>query len=341
MRIGVLTGGGDSPGTNVALRALVLRAAKRDHQVVAFLDGWKGVLNGEFRELVPTDVRELIAVGGTIIGSSRTNPFNTEGGPELCIRQLREAKVDALITIGGDDTNGVAHRLAEHGVKVVGIPQTIDNDLGATDYSVGFHSALHTVTEALDRLRTTGHSHHRVMVCEIMGRDSGWLTLFGGLAGGADIILLPEEHFDIDTVCAELKRLHQEGADYSIVAVAEGAVPQELAGQVVEEEERDAFGHVRLGGIGKWLAQEIEKRTGLETRDVTLGHLQRGGPPTAAERVLATRMGIKAVGLCESGQFDMMVVVRGLEIGAVPMTEALQQNRMVPPELVHLNELLG
>lgn len=340
MRIAVLTGGGDSAGINAALRAIVLRAHHAGHQVMAVLDGWKGVITGQFRELTPADVNDLIAVGGAFIGTSRTNPFSTEGGPDQCVAQLRDAAIDALISIGGDDTNGVAHRLAEHGVKAVGVPQTVDNDLGATDYAIGFDSALQVVTEALDRLRTTAHSHHRVMVCEIMGRDSGWLALFGGLASGAHIILLPEEGFELEGVCAKLTRRHQEGADFSLIAVAEGAAASELSGQVVKEQNLDAFGHARLGGIGERLALEIEQRTGLETRQVTLGHLQRGGTPTAIERVRATRLGIKAVELCEAGQFDMMVVVRGLEITAVPLAEALGRYRQVPPELLHLDDVL-
>jgi len=341
MRIAVLTGGGDSPGINAALRAIVLCAAKRGHEVLGVLDGWKGVMTGRFQPLAPADVKDLLAVGGTVLGSSRTNPFKTDDGPAQCVGQLRQAGVDALIAIGGDDTCGVAHRLAEHGVKAVGVPQTIDNDLNSTDYAIGFHSALRVVTDALDYLRTTARSHHRVMVCEIMGRDAGWLTLFGGIAGGADIILLPEEKFDLESVCERLKRLHAESADYSIIAVAEGAAPLDLSGQMVIEGKLDEFEHVRLGGIGEFLAKEIAERTGLETRQVTLGHLQRGGAPTAVERVLATRMGMKAVALCEAGEFDMMVVVRGLELAAVPLAEALGSYRQVPPELIHLDELLG
>jgi len=293
MRIGLLTGGGDSPGCNSAIRAVVRRGTYGGHVIVGFEDGWLGVLEGRTRELSHDDVSKVLYVGGTMLGTSRTNPFKVDGGPEQCLKSLEAERIDALIVIGGDDTNGVAHRLAEHGVRAVGIPQTIDNDIPGTDYSLGFDSAVNIVMEAIDRLHTTAESHHRVLVCEVMGRDAGWLALYGGLAGGADAMILPEKKFDLDELVDTIRRRHAAGKRDSIVAIAEGATPRE-GQKITLTHETDAFGHARLGGVGEMVAREIQERSGFETRVVILGHLQRGGAASAFDRILATRFGSAA-----------------------------------------------
>ncbi len=333
MRIGILTGGGDSPGCNAAIRAVVRRGIYGGHVTVGFEDGWLGVMEGRARELSHNDVSRILFIGGTMLGTSRTNPFKIDGGVEKCASSLKEWRIDALITIGGDDTNGVAHRLAQHGIKAVGIPQTIDNDIPGTDYSLGFDSAVNIVMGAIDRLHTTAESHHRVLVVEIMGRDAGWLALFGGISGGADAILTPETKFDIDRVVEIIGKRHSVGKRSSIVAVAEGAAPIEGM-QVTQSAEIDAFGHKRLGGVGEWVAGEIQKRSGFETRTVILGHLQRGGSASAFDRILASRFGVKAVEMCEAGEFDRMVAIQGITITSVPLAEAIGTTRLVPPDLV-------
>ena len=339
MRIGLLTGGGDSPGCNSAIRAVVRRGVYGGHAIVGFCDGWLGVMEGRTRELSRDDVSRILFVGGTMLGTSRTNPFKIEGGPERCLKTLVANRIDALITIGGDDTNGVAHRLAEHGVKAVGIPQTIDNDLPGTDYTLGFDSAVNIVMEAIDRLHTTAESHHRVLVCEIMGRDAGWLALYGGLAGGADAIILPENKFDLDQVVDIIRHRHAAGKRHSIVAIAEGAEPQE-GQKITLTHETDAFGHARLGGVGEMVAREIQERSGFETRVVILGHLQRGGAASAFDRILATRFGVKAVELCEAGEFGRMVAIRGMEVTSIPLADALGATRTVPEDIIRVAELV-
>jgi ATP-dependent phosphofructokinase / diphosphate-dependent phosphofructokinase len=331
MRIGVLTGGGDCPGLNAVIRAVVRKGVTSyGHEFVGFRDGWRGPLEGDTRPLGVAEVRGILPRGGTIIGSSRTNPFKIEGGVEKIKSNLAELGIDALVAIGGEDTLGVAGRLHELGVNVVGVPKTIDNDLGATDYTFGFDTAVNIAMEAIDRLHTTAESHHRCLVVEVMGRHAGWIALHSGLAGGANVILLPERPFDLDQVVNYVEKRFE--TRYSpIVVVAEGAVPSE-SGEIVQSEELDAFGHVRLGGIGQWLAIEVERRIGKEARTVVLGHIQRGGTPTAFDRVLATRFGLHAIDAAHEGDFGKMVALRGTEIVRVPLSEATRELKTVPIE---------
>jgi len=340
MQIGVLTGGGDSPAINGAIRAIVRRAYAGGHRVYGFDLGWRGVIDNIGHAIEEKDVSGILPRGGTMLGTSRTNPFKIEGAIDKVRRTLADLGINALITIGGDDTNGVARRLCEENiVRCVGIPQTIDNDIPGTEFSIGYDSALNIVMEALDRLHTTASSHHRVMVCEIMGRDAGWLALLGGLAGGADEILIPEVVFDLDEVAARLQARVERGKSVSIVAVAEGSKPKGLDHKITQDTSVDEFGHVKLGGIGNFVASEIQKRTGFETRTTVLGHLQRGGVPSAFDRVLATMFGVKAVELLEQGASGVMVVWQASEIRAVPFTEALSKTRLCPDEFVKLAEL--
>ncbi|KQX64424.1 6-phosphofructokinase [Angustibacter sp. Root456] len=330
MRIGLLTGGGDCPGLNAVIRAVVLKGSRLGHEFVGFQDGWRGPLEGRSRPLVEEDVEDVLSRGGTILGSSRTNPYKVDGGVEQIRQNLEAAGVDALIAIGGEDTLGVAKRLTDDGIPVVGVPKTIDNDLGATDYTFGFDTAVSIATEAVDRLRTTAESHHRALVVEVMGRHAGWIALHSGLAGGANGILIPETPFDVDTVCGWVRSRFERG-HASIIVVAEGAVPEGGA-EVLATGETDAFGHVRLGGVGTWLAAEIEQRTGHETRAVVLGHVQRGGTPTAYDRVLSTRFGLQAIDAAHEGDFGLMVALRGTDIVRVPLSEATAELKTVPPE---------
>jgi ATP-dependent phosphofructokinase / diphosphate-dependent phosphofructokinase len=334
MRIGVLTGGGDCPGLNAVIRAIVRKGVTSyGHEFVGFRDGWRGPLEGDTRPLGIAEVRGILPRGGTIIGSSRTNPFKIDGGVERITSNLADLGIDALVAIGGEDTLGVAAKLHELGVNVVGVPKTIDNDLGATDYTFGFDTAVNIAMEAIDRLHTTAESHHRCLVVEVMGRHAGWIALHSGLAGGANVILLPERPFDLDEVCNYVEKRFE--TRYSpIVVVAEGAVPSEQ-GHILQSAELDSFGHVRLGGIGQWLAIEIERRTGKEARTVVLGHIQRGGTPTAFDRVLATRFGLHAIDAAHEGDFGKMVALRGTEIVRVPLSEATRELKTVPVERYH------
>ena len=331
MRIGVLTGGGDCPGLNAAIRAIVRKGIdQHGHAFVGFRDGWRGPLENEHFELTIESTRGILPRGGTILGTSRTNPFKRDGGPEQLKQNLAGLGVDGLIAIGGEDTLGAAARLhAEHDVPVVGVPKTIDNDLGATDQTFGFDTALHVATEAIDRLHTTAESHNRVMVVEVMGRHAGWIALHSGLAGGADVILIPERPFDIDEVCRLISRRHSRGRSFSIVVVAEGAVPREGTMETVSAG-TDEFGHERLGGIGPRLESEIESRTGFETRATVLGHTQRGGTPTAYDRVLATRFGIAAIDAADAGNWGTMAALHGQRIELVPLSDAVSELRTVP-----------
>jgi ATP-dependent phosphofructokinase / diphosphate-dependent phosphofructokinase len=331
MRIGVLTGGGDCPGLNAVIRAVVRKGATtHGFEFLGYRNGWRGPLENLTRTLDIGAVRGILPRGGTILGSSRTNPFKIDGGVEKIVANLASQGVDALVAIGGEDTLGVAAQLHELGVRVVGVPKTIDNDLNATDYTFGFDTAVNIAMEAIDRLHTTAESHHRCLVVEVMGRHAGWIALHAGMAGGANVILLPERHFDIERVAAYVEKRFK--TQYSpIVVVAEGATP--LEGQMVlQNEERDAFGHVRLGGIGQWLASEIESRTGKESRTVVLGHIQRGGTPTAFDRVLATRFGLHAIDAVHDGAFGSMVALRGTDIVRVPLSEATAELKTVPLE---------
>src|SRR4051812_33405394 len=331
MRIGVLTGGGDCPGLNAVIRAVVRKGAGMyGHEFVGFRDGWRGPLDKLTMPLGIPEVRGILPRGGTILGSSRTNPFKVDDGFERITAHLSELGVDALIAIGGEDTLGVATKLGEQGVPVVGVPKTIDNDLGATDYTFGFDTAVNIAMEAIDRLHTTAESHHRALIVEVMGRHAGWIALHAGLAGGANVILIPERPFDIERVCAYVQHRFQTRFA-PIVVVAEGAHPmsEDLA---TSSETLDSFGHVRLGGVGQMLAGEIEKRTGKEARCTVLGHIQRGGTPTAFDRVLATRFGVHAVQAVHDEAFGVMVALRGTEIIRVPLVEATSQLKLVPPQ---------
>ncbi|MDQ3096385.1 MAG: 6-phosphofructokinase [Actinomycetota bacterium] len=330
MRVGVLTGGGDCPGLNAVIRAVVRRGVSEyGYEFVGFRDGWRGPLENVTCELGIPQVRGILPRGGTILGSSRTNPFKVDGGVEQITANLKANDVDALIAIGGEDTLGVATRLADLGVNVVGVPKTIDNDLSGTDFTFGFDTAVNIATEAIDRLHTTAESHHRVLVVEVMGRHAGWIALHSGLAGGANIILIPEQPYDIEKVCALVERRFQ--LQYApIIVVAEGAVPAEGSMETVTAE-LDSFGHVRLGGVGDRLAAEIEARTGKEARAVVLGHTQRGGTPTAFDRWLATRFGLHAIAAVHDGDFGKMVALRGTDIVRVDLSEGTSKLKTVDP----------
>jgi 6-phosphofructokinase 1 len=333
VRVGVLTGGGDCPGLNAAIRAIVRKGIDvHGHEIVGFRDGWRGPIENLQEELTVESTRGILPRGGTILGTSRTNPFNADDGPEKVKATMETGGLGGLIAIGGEDTLGAAARLhTEHDVPVLGVPKTIDNDLAATDVTFGFDTALQVATEAIDRLHTTAESHHRVMVVEVMGRHAGWIALHSGLAGGGDVILIPERPFDIDEVCGLISRRHARGRNFSIVVVAEGALPQEGTMEVAEGQ-TDEFGHVRLGGIGHRLEREIEDRTGFETRAVVLGHIQRGGTPTAFDRVLATRLGVAAIDAAHDGRWGTMPALRGTHIELVPLAEAVESLRTVPDE---------
>ena len=337
MRVGVLTGGGDCPGLNAVIRALVRRGTQEyGYEFTGFRDGWRGPLEGDTIPLDVQAVRGILPRGGTILGTSRTNPLADSAGAggrtgvDRIKDNLAGLGVDALVAIGGEDTLGAAAALSERGVAVVGVPKTIDNDLGATDYTFGFDTAVNIAMEAIDRLHTTAESHHRALIVEVMGRHAGWIALHAGLAGGANVILIPERPFSLDKVCEYVQ--HRFQTRYApIVVVAEGARPadNDLA---LSDERLDSFGHVRLGGIGQQLAAEIEKRTGKEARCTVLGHIQRGGTPTAFDRVLASRFGIHAIDAVHDGEFGVMVALRGTQIARVPIAEATREVKLVPPE---------
>lgn len=345
-RIGLLTGGGDCPGLNAVIRGAVRAGLPGGHSFVGYRYGWAGVLADEAQELTLESTRGILTRGGTILGTSRTNPFADGADGSGAIRASLERRgVEALIPIGGDDTLGVAVRLHEQGVPVVGVPKTIDNDLGGTDVTFGFQTAVQIVTDAIDRLHTTAESHNRVMVVEVMGRHAGWIATHAGLAGGADAILVPERPFDIDQVCAHIRRRHAHGREFSIVVVAEGATPREgTMGDgpehpVTSAAGKDSFGHARLGGIGTVLEREIEARTGFESRVTILGHVQRGGTPVAFDRVLATRFGVHALQAVAGGRFGVMVALRGTDVVEVPMAQALSEPKLLDPELYSTAEI--
>ncbi|MDP9072069.1 MAG: 6-phosphofructokinase [Actinomycetota bacterium] len=333
MRVGLLTGGGDCPGLNAVIRAVVRKGEREfGDEFVGFTDGWKGVIENT---TIPLDVercRGILPRGGTILGSSRTNPYKSEDGVERAKKTLSSLGVDALVAIGGDDTLGVARKLTAEGLQVVGVPKTIDNDLSATELTFGFHTAVQICVDAIDRLHTTAESHDRVMVCEVMGRNAGWIATYAGIAGGAAEILIPEVEFDIDDIAERIKRRHERGRYATIVVVAEGAKPKEGT-LAVSSDEVDEFGHVRLGGIGTALAAELKKRTGFDTRVTILGHIQRGGTPTAFDRVLATRFGIAAIEAVHDGAFGHMVALRAGDIVRVDLADAVDKPKTVDPEL--------
>ena len=332
MRIGILTGGGDCPGLNAVIRAVVRKGSDQyGDQLLGFRDGWRGVVEDVVEDLTVESTRGILPRGGTILGSSRTNIFKRENGLAIVRETFGRHQLDGLIAIGGEDTLGAASRLVAEGLNVIGVPKTIDNDLSATDVTFGFDTALHVATEAIDRLHTTAESHHRNLVVEVMGRSAGWIALHSGLAGGADVILIPELPFDIDEVCRLINRRHARGRYFAIIVVAEGATPKEGT-LTVSTGGVDEFGHPRLGGIGQVLEREIEERTGFETRATVLGHVQRGGTPTAFDRVLATRLGLAAIEAAHAGQWGQMTALIGTEIRLVPIADAVAQVRRVPVE---------
>ncbi len=336
MLVGMLTGGGDCPGLNAVIRAVVRKGERHyGDDFLGFQDGWKGVIEGHTEPLTVASMRGTLPRGGTVLGTSRTNPYKVEGGVENLKRVLADLGLDALVAIGGEDTLGVANRLhKDEAVPVVGVPKTIDNDLSATEVTFGFHTAVQIATDAIDRLHTTAESHDRVMVVEVMGRHAGHIATYAGIAGGAAEILIPEERFDIEEVCAALTRRHEKGRYASIVVVAEGAQPKE-GSLATKDAEVDQFGHVKLGGIANLLASEIESRTGFETRVTILGHVQRGGTPTAYDRVLSTRFGIAAIDAVHDGAFGHMVALRADHIVQVPLAEAVGELKTVDPDLFH------
>jgi phosphofructokinase-like protein len=338
-RIGILTGGGDCPGLNAVIRAVVRKGVNHyGHAIVGYRDGWRGVLENRVTHLTPENTSGILHRGGTILGSSRTNPFKEERGVERIKESLSEERIDTLIAVGGEDTLGVADKLTSEGIAVVGVPKTIDNDLSATDYTFGFNTAVQICTEAIDRLHSTAESHNRVIVLEVMGRHTGWIATYSGIAGGADAILVPERRFDIEVVCEHIRHRHRRGRTFSIVVVAEGA--RSLEGEeTLQTQQRDAFGHVRLGGIGVELEGQIEERTGYETRVVILGHTQRGGTPTAFDRVLATRFGIAAIDAVADRDPGMMVALRGTAIVRVPLSDAVGQIKTLDPDLYETAEV--
>jgi ATP-dependent phosphofructokinase / diphosphate-dependent phosphofructokinase len=332
VRVGILTGGGDCPGLNAVIRAAVRKGIDEfGDQVVGFRDGWRGVLEDVQDELTIESTRGILPRGGTILGSSRTNPLKRDDGVQLVAQNLERHRLDGLIAIGGEDTLGAANRLSEAGINVIGVPKTIDNDLGATDQTFGFDTALQVATDAIDRLHTTAESHHRILVVEVMGRNAGWIALHSGIAGGADVILIPEIPFDIEEVCRLIGRRHGRGRYFSIVVAAEGALPKEGTMSVATGE-LDEFGHPRLGGIGQALEREIESRTGFETRATVLGHIQRGGTPTAFDRVLATRLGLAAIDAAHAGSWGTMTALHATEIELVQLADAVAEVRRVPVE---------
>ena len=338
-RIGVLTGGGDCPGLNAVIRGVVRKGVNdHGHAIIGFRYGWAGVLADEAVELTVETTSGILPRGGTILGTSRTNPYNEDGGPEKVKATLEARGIDVLIPIGGEDTLGVARRLSDEGIPVVGVPKTIDNDLAATDFTFGFQTAVQIATDAIDRLHTTAESHNRVIVVEVMGRDAGWIAAYAGMAGGADVILVPERPFDIEQVCDHVRRRHARGRTFSIVVVSEGAIP--AGGHAYGRGgATDAFGHERLGGIAVQLEAEIEQRTGFECRMTILGHVQRGGSPLAFDRVLGTRFGVAAIDAATAGHFGKMVALRGTEIELVPLEAALDKPKLLDPAFFETAEV--
>jgi 6-phosphofructokinase 1 len=340
-KIGILTGGGDCPGLNPVIRAVVRKALLENYEVVGIRNGWKGLVENDTFALNLDTVSGILPKGGTILGTSRTNPYKKEGDLAKVKENFKKMGLYALVAVGGEDTLGVASKLVKDGISnIVGVPKTIDNDLSATDYTFGFDTALNIATECIDRLHTTAESHHRIIVAEVMGRHAGWIAIEAGIAGGADVILIPEVPIDIDEVCAIVKKRHARGKTFSIVVVAEGAQFKE-SGMVLQEKKLDAFGHVRLGGIGEELAALIEKNTGFETRVSVFGHIQRGGTPTAFDRVLGTRFGVRAVELIKNKKFGRMVALAGVKIIDVPLEEAVKALKTVDMELYDLAKVFA
>jgi len=333
MKVGILSGGGDAPGINAVIRAVVRKGIQNHgYEIVGIKDGWAGLCEARYLPLDLTAASGILPRGGSILGTSRTNPFKTETGPDRMMKNARESGIEAIVAIGGDDTLSVADKMGKYGLKCVGVPKTIDNDLAGTDYTFGFNTAVSIATEALDRLHTTAETHHRVIILEVMGRYTGWIALEAGIAGGADVILIPEKPFDIDEVCALIKRRQERGRNFSLIVVAEGAKPKGGV-EIVYSETLDEFGHIRLGGVGYYLGKEVERCLNVETRVVVLGHLQRGGTPTAFDRVLATRFGIAAIDMVHEGKFGQMAAIKGNRIVSVPLKEVVGKRKTVDLEL--------
>jgi len=341
MRVAIMTGGGDCPGLNAIIQAIVIKCDEMGYEVLGILDGYAGLLSGDVKSLSIKDVEGILEQGGTILGTSRVNPVKKEEDAQKTLENIKKMGIDALIAIGGDDTLGAAFKLYQRGLPIVGIPKTIDNDLSATDYSTGFQTAVEIAAEAISRLHTTAKSHKRVIVVEVMGRYAGWITLMAGLAGGAHIILIPEKPFNIEEVCKIIKEREARGKTYTIIAVAEGAKPEKVEDFVTVSQVRDEFGHVRLGGIAEVLEKEIEKRTGKETRSVVLGHVQRGGPPIAFDKILGIRLGLHAIELVKKGMFGYAVCLRGTEIVSVPLENVVEKQKLVPKELFDLTNIFN
>lgn len=339
-KVGILTGGGDCPGLNPVIRAIVKKGIKLGYEIVGIKNGWKGLLDKDTVILDEKKISGILHRGGTILGTSRTNPYNDPKDRERVITNFKKLNLYALVAIGGEDTLGVANKLYQNGLSIVGVPKTIDNDLSATDYTFGFDTAINIATECIDRLHTTAESHHRIIVCEVMGRHAGWIATYAGIAGGADIILIPEEDINLEEVCLSLKRRHKKGKTFSIVVVAEGAKFKK-EDMILQEEEVDAFGHVRLGGIGQTLAKKIEEKTGYETRVSVLGHIQRGGSPTAMDRVLGTRFGIMAIDLVDQGKFGYMSSLNGNNIVAVPLTKAVAKLKTIDKKIYEIAKVFS
>ena len=339
MKIAVLTGGGDCPGLNAVIRAVVRRGEQLGLEVMGVREGWRGLMDPPLHDRLTREAASgILHLGGTILGTSRTNPFKKPGGAEMVIKNLKALNVGAVVAIGGEDTLGVATKLSTMSVNVVGVPKTIDNDLSGTDLTFGFDTAVQIATEAIDRLHSTAESHNRVIVCEVMGRNAGWIATHSGIAGGADVILIPEKPIDIDVVCEHIQRRHRSrGVKFSIVVVAEGAKLGSSEARVAEK--LDEFGHIRLGGIGQQISELIEKKTGFETRSTVLGHIQRGGSPTAFDRVLATRFGVHAADMVSRGEWGKMAALRGNQIVSVPLAEATAKLKTVPPEFFAVAEV--
>jgi phosphofructokinase-like protein len=336
MKVGILTGGGDAPGINAVTRAVVRKGIQdyRD-EIIGIKDGWRGLLENDFLPLDLKSVSGILPRGGSILGTSRTNPFKHEKGPETILKNAKKAGIEAVVVIGGDDTLNIAYKMSELGLKCVGVPKTIDNDIYGTDYTFGFMTAVGIATEALDRLHTTAETHHRVIILEVMGRYSGWIALEAGLAGGADVILIPEKPFDINEICEYIKRRQERGRNFSLIVVAEGAKPKGGA-EIVYSESLDEFGHIRLGGVGYYLGKEIEKRMDCETRVVILGHIQRGGSPTAFDRILATRFGVAVIDLVHQGKFGHMVAIKGNKILPVSLKDVVGKRKTVDLDLYNI-----
>src|ERR1700750_1224664 len=340
MKVGILTGGGDCPGLNAVIRGVVRKGIFHyKDEFVGFLEGWRGVVENQTRPLNAESVSGILHLGGTILRTSRTNPRKMEGGIDKCMATIKANNLDALITIGGDDTQGVANALIQKGVKIVGVPKTIDNDLSGTDACFGFDTAVSIATEAIDRLHSTAEAHNRVIVWQVMWCEAGWIAITSGIAGGADAIGVPEKAMDIDKICRVIKYRHDHGKKFSIVVVAEGAKLPD-GGQATQGTKVDAFGHARLSGIGQAVAELIEQKTGYETRSVNLGHTQRGGTPTAYDRMLATRYGLAAIDLVHQGNFGRLVVLRGTEIKDIPIAEAISKNRTLDDSFLALADEL-